>query len=49
MRLGTPAFFQSTFPANEHLTMQLAAQIAGIATPPNGLVFFPDGLDPAYV
>lgn len=40
--------FPHAIPANEHLTMQLAAQIARIATPPNGLVFFPDG-SPAYV
>jgi len=40
--------FLSDLPANEHLTMQFAAQIAGIVTPPNGLVFFPDG-SPAYV
>lgn len=46
---STPGLsYQSDIPANEHLTMQLAAQIAGIATPPNGLVFFPDG-SPAYV
>jgi len=46
---STPGLsFQSDIPANEHLTMQLAGQIAGIAIPPNGLVFFPDG-SPAYV
>lgn len=46
---STPGLsYQSDIPANEHLTMQLAAQISGIATPPNGLVFFPDG-SPAYV
>lgn len=46
---STPGLsFHNDIPANEHLTMQLAGQIAGIATPPNGLVFFPDG-SPAYV
>jgi len=46
---STPGLsFQSDIPANEHLTMQLAGQFAGIATPPSGLVFFPDG-SPAYV
>lgn len=34
-------------PANEHLTMQIASQIYGIATAPNGLCFFKDG-SPAY-
>jgi serine/threonine-protein kinase HipA len=35
-------------PANEHLTMQLARRVYGIATAENGLVFFKDGT-PAYV
>lgn len=39
---------QDDVPTNEHLTMQLASQVAGIAAPPNGLVFFRDG-SPAYV
>ena len=30
-------------PANEHLTMQIAAQVYGIPTAPNGLCFFKDG------
>lgn len=34
-------------PANEHLTMQIAAQVYGIPTAPNGLCFFQDGT-PAY-
>lgn len=34
-------------PANEHLTMQIASQVYGISTPPNGLCFFEDG-SPAY-
>ena len=46
---STPGLsYQNDIPANEHLTMQIAGQIAGIAVPPNGLVFFPDG-SPAYV
>jgi len=46
---ATPGLeFPGDVPANEHLTMQVAGQAAGIATPPNGLVFFPDGT-PAYV
>ncbi|MEO0414853.1 MAG: HipA domain-containing protein, partial [Verrucomicrobiota bacterium] len=40
--------FQDQVPANEHFTMQLAGQVAGIQVPANGLVFFPNG-DPAYV
>jgi hypothetical protein len=40
--------FREEVPANEHLTMQLAAQAFGIETPPNGIVFFKDG-SPAYV
>lgn len=35
-------------PANEHLTMQIASQVYGIPTPPNGLCFFEDG-SPAYL
>lgn len=35
------------FPANEHLTMQLASQVYGIQTAPNGMCFFGDGM-PAY-
>lgn len=34
-------------PANEHLTMQIASQVYGIPTPPNGLCFFKDA-SPAY-
>ena len=34
-------------PANEHLTMQIASQVYGIPTSPNGLCFFKDG-SPAY-
>ncbi len=35
-------------PANEHLTMQIAAQVYGIRTAANGLIFFRDG-EPAYI
>lgn len=35
-------------PANEHLTMQLAAQVFGIRTAANGLILLPDGT-PAYL
>jgi serine/threonine-protein kinase HipA len=35
-------------PANEHLTMQLAAQVYGIHTAVNGTIFFKDG-SPAYI
>ncbi len=35
-------------PANEHLTMQIARQVYGIATAENGLIFFKDG-SPAYL
>jgi len=46
---STPGLeFQGDVPVNEHLTMQLASQVAQIAAPPNGLVFFRDG-SPAYV
>ena len=39
---------QEFAPANEHLTMQLAAQVFGIETAENGLIFFSDGT-PAYL
>lgn len=35
-------------PANEHLTMQIAAQVYGINTAENALIFFKDG-EPAYI
>ncbi len=35
-------------PANEHVTMQIAAQVFGLNTAPNGLVFFRSG-EPAYL
>ena len=35
-------------PANEHLTMQIARQVYGIATAENALVFFQNG-EPAYL
>ncbi len=35
-------------PANEHLTMQLAAQVYGIHTADNGMIWFKDG-SPAYI
>ncbi len=35
-------------PANEHLSMQLAAQVFDIRTAENGLIFFEDG-SPAYI
>lgn len=35
-------------PANEHVSMQIAAQVFGIEVPPNGIVFFKDG-SPAYL
>ncbi|MDY0904655.1 HipA domain-containing protein [Pedobacter sp. CFBP9032] len=35
-------------PANEHLTMQIAKQVYGIATAENALVFFKGG-EPAYI
>ena len=38
----------AVLPANEHLTMQIAAQVYGIQTAANALVFFPDG-QPAYL
>ena len=38
----------SDMPANEHVTMQIAAQLFGISTAPNGLCFFQTG-EPAYI
>lgn len=35
-------------PANEHLTMQIAAQVYGINTAENGMIFFKNG-SPAYI
>ena len=35
-------------PANEHLTMQIAAQVYGINTAANGIIFFKNG-SPAYI
>jgi len=35
-------------PENEHLTMQIAAQLFGISTAANGLIYFKDGA-PAYL
>jgi serine/threonine-protein kinase HipA len=35
-------------PANEHLTMQIAAQVYGLNTAGNALIFFKDG-SPAYI
>ncbi|HBJ86002.1 MAG TPA: hypothetical protein DDZ88_19465 [Verrucomicrobiales bacterium] len=35
-------------PANEHVTMQIAAQVFGLRVAACGLVFFPDG-EPAYI
>ncbi|MBX3240963.1 MAG: HipA domain-containing protein [Chitinophagaceae bacterium] len=35
-------------PANEHITMQIAAQVYGINTAENGMIFFKDG-SPAYI
>lgn len=35
-------------PANEHVTMQIAAQVYGIHTAENGVIFFKDGV-PAYI
>lgn len=40
--------FQSDVPANEHLTMQIAAQIFGIATAVNACIRFADG-ELAYI
>lgn len=38
----------SDMPVNEHVTMQIAAQLFGISTAPNGLCFFRTG-EPAYI
>ena len=35
-------------PANEHITMQIAAQVYGINTADNGMIFFKNG-SPAYI
>lgn len=40
--------FRQQIPANEHLTMQIARQVYGIATAENAMVFFKDGED-AYI
>lgn len=40
--------FRNFMPANEHLTMQIARQVYGIATAENALLFFQDG-EPAYI
>ncbi len=40
--------FQNDVPANEHLTMQIAGQLFGIAIPPNACVELSDG-EPAYL
>lgn len=40
--------FQNDVPANEHLTMQIAGQLCGIAVPPNACVELSDG-EPAYL
>jgi serine/threonine-protein kinase HipA len=40
--------FPGDIPANQHVTMQIAAQVFRIATAVNGIVFFPDGA-PAYI
>ena len=40
--------FKADVPANEHLTMQLAAQVGGIDTADNGCILFADG-EPAYI
>jgi serine/threonine-protein kinase HipA len=40
--------FQTDVPANEHLTMQIAGQLFGIAVPPNACVLLSDG-EPAYL
>lgn len=40
--------FQNDIPANEHLTMQIAGQLFGIAAPPNACVELSDG-EPAYL
>ncbi len=40
--------YRNFMPANEHLTMQIARQVYGIATAENGLLFFQDG-EAAYI
>jgi serine/threonine-protein kinase HipA len=40
--------FKDDVPANEHVTMQIAAQVFGIATPPNAVIRFADG-ELAYI
>jgi serine/threonine-protein kinase HipA len=40
--------FKDDVPANEHVIMQIASQVFGIATPPNAVVRFADG-ELAYV
>lgn len=40
--------FKDDVPANEHVTMQVASQVFGIATPPNAVVRFTDG-ELAYI
>jgi serine/threonine-protein kinase HipA len=40
--------FRDDVPANEHLTMQLAAQVFGITTAVNALIYLKDG-EPAYL
>lgn len=45
---GTTLKRVAEVPANEHLTMQLAAQVYRIPTAANALIFFSDG-EPAYI
>ncbi len=40
--------FKADIPANEHLTMQIASQVFGIATAVNAVIRFADG-EPAYI
>lgn len=40
--------FKADVPANEHLTMQIASQVFGIATAVNACIYFEDG-EPAYI
>lgn len=40
--------YRKLIPANEHLTMQIASQVYGIQTAPNGLCFTPKG-QPMYI
>jgi len=40
--------FRDDVPANEHVTMQIAAQVFRLPTAANGLLFFSDG-QPAYI